>query len=81
MLQKYTVSNFKFSSEFKLYDCSVPMYLQYRPHYFIKHCIQRMHAARSDFKSEDVVQQGKSVFSVKSKGTAMDLKNGGTMFN
>ena len=62
MLQKHTVSNFKFFSEFKLYDCSVPTYLQDRPHYFVKHCMQCMHAAKSDFKSEDAVQQGKSVF-------------------
>ena len=59
MLQKYTVSNFKFSSEFKLYDCSVPTYLQDCSHCFVKHCMQRMHAAKSDFKS-DVVQQGKT---------------------
>ena len=70
MLQKYTVSNFKYSSEFKLYDSSIPMYLQDRPHHVVKHCMQRMHAAKSDFKSEDIVQQSETVFSVKSKGAS-----------
>ena len=32
--------------------------------------MQRMHAAKSDFKSEDIVQQSETVFSVKSKGAS-----------
>ena len=55
MLQKYTVCNFKYSSQFKLYDPSIPMYLQDRPHHFVNHCMQRMLTAKSDFKSEDIV--------------------------
>lgn len=48
------------------------MYLQDRPHYFVKHCMQRMHAAKSEFKSGDVVQEGETVFAVKSKGVAVN---------
>ena len=68
LLQKYTVANTKFSSEFKLYDPSVPAYLHDRPHNFVKHCMLRIHSAKSDYQSGDIVQQGPTTFSVKSKG-------------
>ena len=46
------------------------MYLQDRPHHVVKHCMQRMHAAKSDFISQDIVQQSETIFSVKSKGAS-----------
>ena len=68
LFQKYTIANTKFSSEFKLYNPSVPAYLHNRPHYFVKHCMLRIHSAKSDFQSGDIAQHGPTTFSVKSKG-------------
>ena len=62
LLQKYTVANTKFSSEFKLYDPSVPAYLHNQSHYFVKHCMLRIHSAKSDYQSGDIVQQGPTTF-------------------
>ena len=43
--------------------------------------MQRIHAAKSDFKSEDIVQQSTTVFSVKSKGASENPGGTTTMFN
>lgn len=47
ILQKYILLNTKFSSRFMLYDYSVPRYLQDKPTWFVKHCFQRLHSAKS----------------------------------
>lgn len=65
-IQKYTVANLKYSSDFKLYDPMIPSYLHNRPHYFVKHCMHRLHAAILSFSSSDVIKKDNYLFRVKS---------------
>ena len=66
MLQKYLVANAKISSDFKLYDPSIPQYLHNRPHFFVKHCMQRLSAANLNFSPGDVTLLTTTSFLVKS---------------
>ena len=67
ILQKYLVANVKCSSEFKLYESTIPSYLHNRPTAFIKHCMQRIYAAKLDFNLEHIIQLAPTRFQVKSK--------------
>jgi len=68
-INRYTINNVKFSSEFKLYDQSIPLYLHNRPQWFVKHCMQRLHSAANGFKKEDIQQQNEVSFLVKAQGS------------
>ena len=72
--QKYITANAMFSSDFKLYDPSIPKFLHDRPHYFVKHCMQRYHAAKLSYTSIDVIKQTTTSFCVKS--ATSDGRNG-----
>lgn len=73
-LQRYVYHNLKFSSEFKLYDPSIPSCLQNRPHWFIKHCMQRLHAAQSS--GMNVGEQDDVFFVVRSGAAQYHIQLG-----
>lgn len=57
----------KFSSSFMLYDTSVPQYLHDRPTWFVKHCMERLHSARSyEGVHGAIVSTGKNTYTVAS---------------
>ena len=63
-IHRYTIDNVKFSSDFKLYDESIPPYLHNRPQWFVKHCMRRLHAA-TEFIGEDIQILTASTFIVR----------------
>ena len=73
-INRYTIGNVKISSDFKLYDESIPTYLHNRPQWFIKHCMQRLHAAKIGFCVGDVQKLTVSSFLVKGQTFQQDSK-------
>ena len=64
-INRYTIGNGKISSDFKQYDDTVPKYLHNQPQWFVKHCMQRLHAAEKVFGDENVQKLTESSFLVK----------------
>lgn len=73
-INRYTIGNVKISSDFKLYDKSIPTYLHNRPQWFVKHCMQRLHAAKIGFSGDDVQKLTVSSFLVKGHTFQQDSK-------
>ena len=64
--KKYIQSNLKLSSSYRKYNDNIPEWLQERPHNFIKHVLQRLHTAQSEYTKEDVNILSKLKYQVKS---------------
>ena len=73
-INRYTIGNVKISSDFKLYDKSIPTYLHNRPQWFVKHCMQWLHAAKIGFSGDDVQKLTVSSFLVKGHTFQQDSK-------
>ena len=70
----YTIGNVKISSDFKLYDKSIPTYLHNQPQWFVKHCMQWLHTAKIGFSGDDVQKLTVSSFLVKGHTLQQDSK-------
>jgi len=71
-IHRYTIGNVKISSDFKLYDESIPPYLHNLPYWFVKHCMQRLHAAKMRFTDDDIQKLTACMFLAKGQSTRQD---------
>ena len=65
---KYAKENIQLCSSYKMYDASIPSFLHNRPHWFIKHCMDRLEKVQ--MYSKNIMPQDDRTFLVKSQSIA-----------